>query len=255
MKNLFDISGKVALVTGGSRGIGEMIATGFVEAGCKVYISARKAQVCNDLADELSKRGTCISLPADLGTSEGIAFLAGELAKREEKLDILVNNAGAAWGEPIDDYSEEGWDKVMNINLKGPFFVTQKLLPLLRKSATAEDPARVINIASVNGIVPPELETYAYSSSKAGCIMLTRHLAGRLARENIHVNAIAPGPFPSHMMRATLDAFGDQIKASNPRGRIGTPEDIAGVAIFLSSRASAYTTGATIPCDGGSAEV
>ena len=255
MKNLFDIKGKVALVTGGSRGIGEMIATGFVEAGVKVYISARKAQVCNELAEELSKRGTCISLPADLGTKEGIEFLSKELSKREEKLDILVNNAGAAWGQPIDEYTEDGWDKVMNINLKGPFFVTQSLLPLLRKAGTDEDPARVINIASINGIVPPELETYAYSSSKAGCIMLTRHLAGRLARDNILVNAIAPGPFPSHMMRATLDAFGDMIREGNPRKRIGTPEDIAGVAIFLSSRASAYTTGATIPCDGGAAEV
>ncbi|MGB5949221.1 MAG: SDR family oxidoreductase [Parvibaculum sp.] len=255
MKNLFNIEGKVALVTGGSRGIGEMIATGFVEAGAKVYISARKAQACNELAEELSKKGTCISLPFDLGTVQGIEGLASELARREEKLDILVNNAGAAWGEPIDQYSESGWDKVMSINLKGPFFVTQKLLPLLRKAATYEDPARVINIASINGIQPPELETYAYSSSKAGCIMLTRHLAGRLARENILVNAIAPGPFPSQMMKATLETFGDAIKASNPRKRIGTPEDIAGVAIFLSSRASAYTTGAVIPCDGGAAEV
>lgn len=255
MKNLFNIEGKVALVTGGSRGIGEMIATGFVEAGAKVYISARKAQACNELAEELSKKGTCISLPFDLGTMQGIEGLASELARREEKLDILVNNAGAAWGEPIDQYSESGWDKVMSINLKGPFFVTQKLLPLLRKAATYEDPARIINIASINGIQPPELETYAYSSSKAGCIMLTRHLAGRLARENILVNAIAPGPFPSQMMKATLETFGDAIKASNPRKRVGTPEDIAGVAIFLSSRASAYTTGAVIPCDGGAAEV
>ncbi len=255
MKNLFNIEGKVALVTGGSRGIGEMIATGFVEAGAKVYISARKAQICNELAEELSKKGTCISLPSDLGTTQGIEWLAAEIARREPKLDILVNNAGAAWGEPIDQYSESGWDKVMSINLKGPFFVTQKLLPLLRKAGTAEDPARVINIASINGIVPPELETYAYSSSKAGCIMLTRHLAGRLARDNILVNAIAPGPFPSQMMKATLEAFGDEIKAANPRKRIGTPEDIAGVAIFLSSRASAYTTGAVIPCDGGAAEV
>ncbi|HMM15123.1 MAG TPA: SDR family oxidoreductase [Parvibaculum sp.] len=255
MKNLFNIEGKVALVTGGSRGIGEMIATGFVEAGAKVYISARKAQACNELAEELSKKGTCISLPFDLGTMQGIEGLASELARREENLDILVNNAGAAWGEPIDQYSESGWDKVMSINLKGPFFVTQKLLPLLRKAATYEDPARVINIASINGIQPPELETYAYSSSKAGCIMLTRHLAGRLARENILVNAIAPGPFPSQMMKATLETFGDAIKASNPRKRIGTPEDIAGVAIFLSSRASAYTTGAVIPCDGGAAEI
>jgi NAD(P)-dependent dehydrogenase (short-subunit alcohol dehydrogenase family) len=255
MKNLFSVEGKTVLITGGSRGIGEMIATGFVENGAKVYITARKAQACNELAEELSKKGTCISLPFDLGTMEGIAGITAELAKREPKLDVLINNAGAAWGEPIDEYSESGWDKVQNINLKGVFFLTQKMLPLLRKSASAENPARVINTASVNGIEPPELETYAYSSSKAGVIMLTRHLAKRLAREHILVNAIAPGPFPSQMMKATLDSMGDYIRANNPLGRIGTPEDAAGVAIFLASRASAYTTGATIPVDGGSAEV
>lgn len=255
MKNLFNVSGKVALVTGGSRGIGEMIATGFVENGVKVYISARKAKACDELAERLSEKGTCISLPFDLSNMEGVKGLAAELAKREEKLDILVNNAGAAWGEPIDDYSEAGWDKVFNINLKGPFFMTQQLLPLLRKAGNYEDPARIINIASINGIEPPILETYAYSSSKAGVIMLTRHLAGQLVKDNILVNAIAPGPFPSQMMAATLDAMGEQIKAANPRKRIGTPEDIAGVAIFLCSRASAYTTGAVIPCDGGEVEV
>ncbi|PKP78510.1 MAG: 3-oxoacyl-ACP reductase [Alphaproteobacteria bacterium HGW-Alphaproteobacteria-3] len=255
MKNLFSVEGKTVLVTGGSRGIGEMIATGFVENGAKVYITARKAQACNELAEELSKKGTCISLPFDLGMQEGIAGIAAELGKREPKLDVLINNAGAAWGEPIDEYTESGWDKVQNINLKGVFFLTQKMLPLLRKSASAANPARVINTASVNGIEPPDLETYAYSSSKAGVIMLTRHLAKRLAREHILVNAIAPGPFPSQMMKATLETFGDAIKAGNPLGRIGTPEDAAGVAIFLASRASAYTTGATIPVDGGSAEV
>lgn len=255
MKNLFSVEGKTVLITGGSRGIGEMIATGFVENGAKVYITARKAQACNELAEELSKKGICISLPFDLGTMDGIAGITAELGKREPKLDVLINNAGAAWGEPIDEYTESGWDKVQNINLKGVFFLTQKMLPLLRKSASAENPARVINTASVNGIEPPELETYAYSSSKAGVIMLTRHLAKRLAREHILVNAIAPGPFPSQMMKATLDSMGDYIRANNPLGRIGTPEDAAGVAIFLASRASAYTTGATIPVDGGSAEV
>ncbi|MEN3161279.1 SDR family oxidoreductase [Tistrella mobilis] len=255
MQNLFDISGKVALVTGGSRGIGEMIATGYVENGARVYVSSRKATVCQQIADKLSERGTCIALPADVSTMAGIESLVAEITAREQKLDILVNNAGATWGAAIDDYPESGWDKVVDLNMKSVFFMTQKLLPLLRASASAAAPARVINIASINGINPTFLETYAYTSSKAGCIMLTRHLAKRLAAENILVNAIAPGPFPSQMMAATLAERGDEVIAEVPLGRIGQPEDIAGVAIFLASRAGAYTTGATIPCDGGAAEV
>ena len=254
MKNLFSVEGKVVLVTGGSRGIGEMIARGFVENGAKVYISSRKAEVCDRVAEELSEFGTCISLPFDLGGMAGIEGLANAIKERESRLDVLVNNAGATWGAPIDEYPEDGWDKTVDLNVKSIFFLTQKLLPLLRAASTAENPGRVINIASVNGIEPPTLETYAYSTSKAGCIMLTRHLAKRLAPEHILVNAIAPGPFPSKMMAATLAQAGDAIAKSNPRGRIGQPEDIAGVAIFLSSRASAYTTGAVVPCDGGSAE-
>jgi NAD(P)-dependent dehydrogenase (short-subunit alcohol dehydrogenase family) len=255
VKKLFDIEGKIALVTGGSRGIGEMIATGYVENGAKVYISSRKKSVCDEIAAQLSARGTCISLPHDLSTMDGIRGLAADFGAREEKLDILVNNAGASWGAPLDEYPESGWDKVMDLNTKSVFFLTRELLPLLRRAATPDRPARVINIASINGIEPPSLETYAYSTSKAGCIMLTRHLAKRLAAEDILVNAIAPGPFPSQMMAATLAAAGDRIRAANPRGRIGEPEDIAGVAIFLASRASAYTTGAVIPCDGGTAEM
>ncbi|AFK55868.1 SDR family oxidoreductase [Tistrella mobilis] len=255
MQNLFDISGKVALVTGGSRGIGEMIATGYVENGAKVYVSSRKATVCQQIADKLSERGTCIALPADVSTLTGIESLVAEITAREQKLDILVNNAGATWGAAIDDYPESGWDKVVDLNMKSVFFMTQQLLPLLRASASAASPARVINIASINGINPTFLETYAYTSSKAGCIMLTRHLAKRLAAENILVNAIAPGPFPSQMMAATLAERGDEVVGEVPLGRIGQPEDIAGVAIFLASRAGAYTTGATIPCDGGAAEV
>ena len=255
MRNLFSVEGKSVVVTGGSRGIGEMIARGYVENGARVYISSRKATVCDALADELSKYGSCTSLPFDLSSMDGIIGLAAAVAEREPKLDVLINNAGATWGAPIDEYPEDGWDKTVDLNVKSVFFLTQKFLPQLRAAASAENPARVINIASVNGIEPPGLETYAYSTSKAGCIMLTRHLAKRLASEHILVNAIAPGPFPSQMMAATLAQAGDAIAAANPRGRIGQPEDIAGVAIFLGSRASAYTTGATIPCDGGSAEV
>jgi NAD(P)-dependent dehydrogenase (short-subunit alcohol dehydrogenase family) len=255
MKSLFDIRGKVALVTGGSRGIGEMIATGYVENGAKVYISSRKKSVCDEIAARLSTLGTCISLPYDLANMEGIVGLAADLAKRETKLDILVNNAGASWGAPIEEYPESGWDKVVDLNLKSVFYLTQKLLPQLRAAATDTSPARVINIASVNGLVPPDWESYAYSASKAGCIMLTRHLAGRLATDHILVNAIAPGPFPSQMMAAMLERHGTEIKGKNPLKRLGQPEDIAGVAIFLASRASAYTTGACVPCDGGLAEV
>jgi NAD(P)-dependent dehydrogenase (short-subunit alcohol dehydrogenase family) len=255
LKNLFSVEGKVVLITGGSRGIGEMIARGYVENGAKVYISSRKAEVCDRVAEELSEYGTCISLPFDLSGMDGIEGLANAVKERESRLDVLVNNAGATWGAPIDEYPEDGWDKTVDLNVKSIFFLTQKLLPLLRAAASADEPARVINIASVNGLEPPGLETYAYSTSKAGCIMLTRHLAKRLAPEHILVNAIAPGPFPSKMMAATLAQAGDAIAKNNPRGRIGQPEDIAGVAIFLGSRASAYTTGATIPCDGGSAEV
>jgi len=255
VRNLFSVEGKSVVVTGGSRGIGEMIARGYVENGARVYISSRKAEVCDRLAEELSEYGSCASLPFDLSKMEGIVGLAAAVAAREPKLDVLINNAGATWGAPIDEYPEDGWDKTVDLNVKSIFFLTQKLLPQLRAAASADSPARVINIASVNGIEPPALETYAYSTSKAGCIMLTRHLAKRLAAEHILVNAIAPGPFPSQMMAATLARAGDAIARANPRGRIGQPEDIAGVAIFLGSRASAYTTGATIPCDGGSAEV
>jgi NAD(P)-dependent dehydrogenase (short-subunit alcohol dehydrogenase family) len=251
MKNLFSVEGKVALVTGGSRGIGFMIARGYVENGVKTYISARKADQCEQAAAELGQLGSCVSLPADLSRADGLAKLVAALREREQKLHILVNNAGANWAEPIAGYGEAGWDKVVDTNLKAPFFLTRELLPLLSAAGTAVDPARVINIASIDGMHVPGLETYAYSSSKAGLIHLTRVLARRLAGENINVNAIAPGPFESKMMAETLRVFGDAIKQSCPRGRIGEPEDMAGAAIFLASRASAYITGALLPVDGG----
>jgi NAD(P)-dependent dehydrogenase (short-subunit alcohol dehydrogenase family) len=251
MKNLFSVEGKVALVTGGSRGIGYMIARGYVENGVKTYISARKADACESAAKELSKLGTCIALPADVGNVAEIKRLAQEIAKREKGLHILVNNAGANWAEPIDQYGESGWDKVVDTNLKAVFFLTRELLPQLRAAATAADPARVINIGSIDGLHVPGLETYAYSSSKAGVHHLTRTMARRLAAENITINAIAPGPFESKMMEQTLKTFGDAIKSAVPRGRIGEPEDMAGTAIFLASRASAYITGTVLAVDGG----
>ncbi len=251
MDPLFSIDGKVALVTGGSRGIGLMIAQHFVARGVRTYISSRKAQVCDEVAAQLSEHGTCISLPADLSEMSEVERLASQIRERENALHILVNNAGATWGEDIDSFPEIGWDKVMDLNVKSVFFLTQKLLPVMRTAATAEDPARVINVGSIDGLHVNPIETYSYAAAKAGVHHLTRSLARRLSKDDITVNAIAPGPFESKMMAATLDAFGDQIRASNPRGRIGTPEDVGGTAVFLSSRAGAYITGAVIPVDGG----
>ncbi len=251
MKNLFDVSGKVALVTGGSRGIGEMIAEGFVANGVKTYISSRKADTCNATAERLSEQGECISILADLSTNAGIAGLADEIRSREERLDILVNNAGATWGAAIEEFPESGWDKVMDINVKGPFFLSQALLPLLEKSATSEDPARIIMVGSVDGLGVNRLPTFSYGPSKAAVHHLARTLASHLAERNITVNAIAPGPFPSKMMQHTLETMGEQIKKGVPLKRIGEPADMAGVAIYLSSRASSYVTGVIIPVDGG----
>ena len=251
MKDLFNISGKVALVTGGSRGIGEMIAEGFVANGVKTYISSRKAEACDATAARLSEQGECISIPADLSTSEGISSLVDEIKSSEDRLDILVNNAGATWGAPIEEFPEAAWDKVMDINVKSPFFLTQALLPLLEKSATLEDPARIIMVGSIDGLNVNRLPTYSYGPSKAAVHHLTRTLASHLAGRNITVNAIAPGPFPSKMMAHTLEKFGEQIRAGVPLKRIGEPGDIAGAAIYLSSKASSYVTGVIIPVDGG----
>jgi len=251
MRDLFDVSGKVALVTGGSRGIGEMIAHGFVASGVKTYISARKADACNATAERLSGVGQCISIPADLSTLGGISKLVGKIKAMESKLDILVNNAGATWGAAIEDFPESAWDKVMDINVKGPFFLTQALLAMLEASATDADPARIINVGSVDGLNVNRLPTFCYGPSKAAVHHLTRTLATHLAERKITVNAIAPGPFRSKMMAATLERHGEQIRKGVPLGRIGEPEDMAGAAIYLASRASTYVTGVVIPVDGG----
>jgi NAD(P)-dependent dehydrogenase (short-subunit alcohol dehydrogenase family) len=248
--DLFSVAGKTAVVTGGTRGIGRMIAEGFIDAGAAVYIASRKAGVVQEVAQELSKKGTCVGIPADLSKEEGCRALADEVSARVDRLDILVNNAGATWGAPLADFDEAGFERVLALNVKGVFHLTRFLVPLLQAAGTQEEPARVINIGSIDGIQVPILETYSYSASKAAVHQLTRHLARRLA-PTVTVNAIAPGPFESKMMAATLEAFGEQIVASAPLKRIGRPDDMAGAAIYLSSRAGAYLTGAVIPVDGG----
>ena len=252
MENLFNLNGKIALVTGGSRGIGAMIAEGFVRNGVKTYISSRKSDPCDKKARELSKYGECISIPADLTDMSEMDKLVTKIKDKETKLNILVNNAGAAWGASFDDFPEIGWDKVMDTNVKSVFFLTQKLVDILEASASTSDPSRIINIGSIDGLGIPRAETYSYPASKAAVHQLTKVLANRLANRNINVNAIAPGPFESNMMAHTLEEYGEQIKSSVPRGRIGVPEDMAGASIFLSSRASSYITGSIIPVDGGS---
>jgi NAD(P)-dependent dehydrogenase (short-subunit alcohol dehydrogenase family) len=247
---LFSVAEKVALVTGGSRGIGLMIARGLVEAGARVYVSSRKQSEVEAAAAELAKLGTCIAIPADLATPAGTRALAAALAEREPALHVLVNNAGANWGAPLAEYPDAGWDKVMALNVKAVFDLTRALLPQLRAAARPGDPARVINVGSIDGIQVPALETYAYSASKAAVHHLTRVLAKKLA-PTVTVNAIAPGPFESKMMAETLNRFGDMIKAGCPMGRIGEADDMAGAAIYLASKAGAYVTGAVLPVDGG----
>lgn len=253
MKNLFDVSGKVAIVTGGSSGIGAMMAQGLLENGAKVYITARKIERLMAKAEELSNFGDCIAIPGDMSTVEGIEAFIAEVSKREDKVDILINNAGANWTAPIESFPEKGWDKVMDINIKSIFFMTQKCLPLLKNAGDQDDPARVINIASINGIRNSGMPTYAYSASKSGVIHLTEHLATDLARHAINVNAIAPGFFPSDMTKSITEdeAFTKMVISKIPRRRMGTPEDIAGTALFLSSRASSWMIGQTLTLDGG----
>jgi 2-deoxy-D-gluconate 3-dehydrogenase len=260
IESLFSVKEKVALVTGGSRGIGEMIAAGFAASGAKVYITSRKAAACDATAARLSAEfgGECISLPADVSSLQGADGLVSQLTEREERLDILVNNAGVSWGAPLDEFPELGWDKVMDTNVKGVFFLTQRLLPLLEAGATSEDPARVINVGSIDGIKNTRFDAFSYGPSKAALHALTRLLALHLGSRNVIVNAIAPGPFPTWMLSTGVGGGGDvantdwaAVGRGNPLGRVGTPEDIAGLAIFLSSRAGAFTVGEVISCDGG----
>jgi 2-deoxy-D-gluconate 3-dehydrogenase len=260
LDDLFGVSGKVVLVTGGSRGIGEMIAAGFLANGATVYISSRKADVCDATAARLAREygGTCVSLPADLSGLDGVDSLTAALREREDHLDVLVNNAGASWGAPLDEFPENGWDKVMDVNVKGVFFLTQRLLPLLEAAATPESPSRVINIGSIDGMRTPVFDNFSYGPSKAAVHALTRQMASALVKRHVLVNAIAPGPFPTWMLSTGVGTGGDvegtdweALGRSMPRGRVGSPEDIAGTAIFLASRAGAFTVGEVVTCDGG----
>jgi NAD(P)-dependent dehydrogenase (short-subunit alcohol dehydrogenase family) len=260
ISELFSVVGKTVVVTGGSRGLGEMIAAGFLANGAKVYISSRKADVCDATATRLSEEfgGTCISIPADLSSLDGVTALATAIGDREDRLDVLVNNAGASWGAPLADFPENGWDKVMDTNVKGVFFLTQRLLPLLEAAASPDSPARVINIGSIDGIRNPTFDTFSYGPSKAAVHALTRQLAAALASRHILVNAVAPGPFPTWMLSTGVGGRGDvantdwdAVSERNPRGRIGTPADIAGTVLFLASRAGEFIVGDTIVCDGG----
>ncbi|MEY4366158.1 MAG: hypothetical protein RLZZ305_1502 [Actinomycetota bacterium] len=251
MKNLFSLDGRVALVTGGSRGIGYMITQGLLEFGCsRVYISSRKAAQCDAAAAKLSEFGECISVPGDVSTLEGITALVSEITSREGALDILVNNAGAAWGESWDTFPESGWDKVVDLNLKAPFFLTRELTPLLRAGVRDGHLAKVINVASIDGISVNMLETYSYAGSKAGLIHMTKRMALHLAKDGIVMTAIAPGAFASEMNKAARD-HGDALASGIPARRIGTTEDMAGAAVYLASRAGDYVLGSTLVVDGG----
>lgn len=251
MDELFSIRGKSALVTGGGSGIGWMIAQGYARAGARVYIASRKRSELDARIAELAGEGDCRAIEADLSSQAGCDALAAELEAREEKLDVLVNNAGANWNAPYAEYPEAAWDRVLDVNVKAVFQLTRRLTPMLERAASAEDPARVINIGSVDGLSVPVMDTWAYAASKAAVHHLTRMLARKLAPKQITVNAVAPGPFQSRMMRATLEKLGDSVAELVPLRRIGRPDDMVGIAIFLASRAGAYVNATVIPVDGG----
>jgi len=254
VNTLFNVKDKVVLVTGGAKGIGRMISEGYVRNGAKVYISSRDAKACEYACAELNKLGPgkAYAIPADFYKEADCKKLAEELGKRETALHVLVNNSGSNWGESYDSYPDAAWVRVLTLNLQRVFTITQLVTPLLEKAQKKGDPARIINIGSVDGLRVPALETFAYSSSKAGLHHLSRVLANHLGRRNITSNTIACGPFRSKMMAATLDKFQSSIEANIPLGRIGSPEDVAGSCLFLSSRAGSYVNGATITLDGGS---
>ncbi|MCU1566781.1 MAG: hypothetical protein JWQ56_1718 [Pseudarthrobacter sp.] len=252
IQELFGVAGKVVVVTGGSRGIGYAIAEGFVKAGARVYICSRKKADCEAAAERLSAYGECTAIAADLSTVEACQALARELGGFENKIDVLVNNAGSIWAETLAEYPESGWDKVFDLNVKGPFFLVQALMPLLEAAASPDDPARIINVGSIDAYHVPRHETYAYTSSKAAVHQLSRHLALQLAPSHITVNVIAPGLFLSKMLEGTLEAKGEEaVLEPVPLKRLAAPSDLAGAAIYLSSRASSFVTGVILSVDGG----
>ena len=253
IEKLFNVKNKVVLITGGSRGLGEMIASAFAINKAKVYISSRKEKDCNNTAKSISEKyyNNCFSLPQDISRIDGIENLLKMFSSKENHLDILINNAGAVWGEPLKDFSEQGWDKIMDLNVKSMFFMIQKFLPMLKKNAIRESPSKVINVGSIDGINTPTYENYSYSVSKAAVHKLTKTLASKLIKSNIVCNAIAPGPFPSKMLGSAVAHDYTIISKKNPSSRVGLPEDIGGATIYLGSKASNYVVGETIICDGG----
>jgi NAD(P)-dependent dehydrogenase (short-subunit alcohol dehydrogenase family) len=252
IEELFGVAGKTVLITGGGRGIGKSIAEAFVKAGAKVYICSRSIETCQDTADELKAYGFCEAMACNISSKEGRAQFVANFNQREQRLDVLINNAGALWAAPLEEYPEEGWDKVFDLNVKGMFFMVQALLPLLEASACHENPARIINVGSIDGFHVPAHETYAYSSSKAALHHLTKHLAAQLAARHITANIIAPGQFPSKMMAGTIERKGmDALLEHIPLKRLTGPSDMAGAAIYLASKASSYVTAAVLPVDGG----